>query len=130
MNNYKQAIVVFKHLLQAAWCYDSFQFEMKAYEMLGKQYYYLHDLKKADYYFDRFMRGKFELKDSKIRILNLTQLQSKNDQRVLKNMNNEGVSSDVELAKRINQFPYKLKQIQTRSRDGFYKLVGIEQADI
>jgi hypothetical protein len=88
MSNYKQAIVAFKHLLQSAWYNDNFMFEMKAYEMLGMQYFYLHDLHKADYYFDRFMRGKFELKDSKIRGLNLTSFQSKIDSRVQKNLDN------------------------------------------
>lgn len=37
----KQAVVVLKRLLQIAWCEDNFQYEMKAYEMIGKQYFYL-----------------------------------------------------------------------------------------
>ena len=44
---------------------------MKAYEMIGRQYFYMRDLAMADYYFDRFMRGKFEVAISKTRDLSL-----------------------------------------------------------
>lgn len=98
--------------------------------MLGMQYFYLHDLHKADYYFDRFMRGKFELKDSKIRGLNLTSFQSKIDSRVQKNLNNQVAKPVIDIMNRVNQLPYKLKLLQMRSRDGFYKLSGIEHKEI
>lgn len=42
---------------------------MQSYEMISRQYFYLMDLMKSDYYFDRFMRGKFEPVDSKTREL-------------------------------------------------------------
>ena len=41
MTNYKQAVVVLKRLLQLAWCENNFEYEMKAYEMTAKQYFYL-----------------------------------------------------------------------------------------
>jgi hypothetical protein len=34
---------------------------MVAYEMMGKQHFYLSDLVKASYYINRAMRGKFEV---------------------------------------------------------------------
>ena len=58
---HRRAIVVLKRLLQVAWFQNSLSYEMKAYEMIGHQYFYLRDLLRADYYFDRSMRGKFEL---------------------------------------------------------------------
>jgi hypothetical protein len=41
--------------------------ELQAYEGLALQYYYMGNLKKSDYYFDRFTRGKFETKYSLVR---------------------------------------------------------------
>ena len=43
------------------------QEEIRSYEQLGIQNYYLGNLEKAKYYNDRSMRGKCEKKDSKIR---------------------------------------------------------------
>jgi hypothetical protein len=71
---------VSKRLLQYAWYQSSLEFEMRAYEMMAKQYFYLQDLQKADYYLDRFQRGKFELPDSKTRELAMLGYQRKIDE--------------------------------------------------
>lgn len=68
---HERAIFVLKRLLQVAWFQNNLNYEMKAYEMIGLQYFYMRDLAKADYYFDRFMRGKFEVGASKTRDLSL-----------------------------------------------------------
>lgn len=60
-----------------AWCEKNFEYEIKAYEMMGKQHFYLQDLLRAEYYMDRSTRGKFELPTSKIRELSLIQMQRK-----------------------------------------------------
>lgn len=52
---------------------------MKAYECIGYQYFYLRDLFRADYYFDRRVRGKFEVDSSKTRELSMIQYARKND---------------------------------------------------
>ena len=47
--------------------------------MIGKQHFYMRDLFRADYYYDRYLRGKFEVTDSKTRELSLIQYARKND---------------------------------------------------
>ena len=67
MGEYRQALVVLKRMLQVAWFTNNLHYELFAYELIGKQHYYLNDLRKASYYLDRTLRGKFELKLSKVR---------------------------------------------------------------
>jgi len=64
---------VLKRLLQVAWATNNMQYEMLAYELTAKQYFYLSDMHKASYYLDRVMRGKFEVKSSKVRVLAMLQ---------------------------------------------------------
>lgn len=71
--DHRQAIVVIKHLLQLAWVTRSHAYEMKAYELLGQQYFYLKEIEKASYYIERFKRGLFEVPESKIRELAIQQ---------------------------------------------------------
>lgn len=54
---------------------------MKAYEMIGQQYFYLRNLDKAGYYIERFKRGYFELPCSKIRELSKLQYTQKQENR-------------------------------------------------
>ena len=79
--DHKQAIVVLKHLLQLAWVSGNHYYEMKAYEMIGQQYFYLRNLDKAGYYMERFKRGYFELPCSKIRELSKLQYTQKQENR-------------------------------------------------
>jgi len=47
---------------------------MEGYEGVALQYYYRGNLKVANYYLDRLMRGKFEKKESRIREIYMKQL--------------------------------------------------------
>eukprot|EP00347_Sterkiella_histriomuscorum_P024572 403330650 len=69
LKEYENSIKCYKKLLELAWRLESIQFEIKAYEQLGIQYYYIGNIEKSQYYNDRAMRGKCEKKDSKIREL-------------------------------------------------------------
>ncbi len=69
LEEYDQAVVVLKRMLQLAWIDRNITVEMRAYEMLASCYYYKQDLLRADYYMDRAMRGKFEVESSKNREL-------------------------------------------------------------
>ncbi len=69
IKNYENAIKCFKKQLELSWRTNDVAEELKAYESLGMQYYYLGKLDRAKYYNDRCMRGKIEKKDSKIRAL-------------------------------------------------------------
>lgn len=42
---------------------------MAAYEQIGKMQFYLGNIKKAFYYHDRYLRGKTEVANSKVRII-------------------------------------------------------------
>lgn len=57
MSDHKQALIVLKRLLQIAWSEGNFKYEILAYEAIGKQYYYLGNVKKAQYYIARAGRG-------------------------------------------------------------------------
>jgi len=56
-----------KRLLQISWLEKEFTWEILAYEMIGKQHYYLGNLSKAQYYIGRAQRGNSEPATSKIR---------------------------------------------------------------
>ena len=60
-----------KRLLQIAWFENDQANEMAAYSLIAKQYFYMSDLHKSAYYMDRAMRGKFEVKTSKVRELSM-----------------------------------------------------------
>ncbi len=45
---------------------------MQGYESIALQYYYLGDINKADYYLDRYQKGKLEKKESKVREMYMT----------------------------------------------------------
>ena len=69
LKNYENSIKCHKKQLQLAWKTHDTQEELRAYEQLGMQYYYHGKLDKSKYYNDRYMRGKLEKVDSKIRTL-------------------------------------------------------------
>lgn len=107
--------------------------------MIGKQHFYLQDLFKADYYMDRCTRGKFELPTSKIRELSLIQMQRKIDSRKVKTtMGDTGEPQpdnykEMDLPKVmavIDKSIYKVKKIQKRSKNGFYKIVSLEHEEM
>jgi tetratricopeptide (TPR) repeat protein len=45
------AIIALKKILQLAWIQNNFEFEMKAYDAIAKQYYYMGEMEKAKYYY-------------------------------------------------------------------------------
>ena len=64
LKKYENAIKSHKKQLEIAWVVNDRQHELKAYDYLGMQYYYLGELNKSKYYNDRKMRGICEKKDS------------------------------------------------------------------
>lgn len=49
--------------------------------MISKQYFYLRELAKCEYYYNRALRGKSELINSKIRVMNTSLYESKMKER-------------------------------------------------
>jgi tetratricopeptide (TPR) repeat protein len=60
MRNYKDAVHSFKKMMNLAWAEKDIAQETRAYENLAIDYFYLGELDKAEYYHERFMRGKTE----------------------------------------------------------------------
>lgn len=55
--------------------------EVKAYDNLSIDYFYLGEIEKANYYNDRIMRGKTENEKSIVKKVNCNMLKSKIEQR-------------------------------------------------
>lgn len=77
---------------------------MIAYELIAKQYFYLSDMLKSSYYMDRVMRGKFEIKTSKVRELAMIQYSRKLESRKCKD------DLDTSSPQDSQDFSYKLDE--------------------
>jgi tetratricopeptide (TPR) repeat protein len=69
LKNYENALKCFKKQLELSWRLNDIESELRSYELIAVQHYYLGNLQKSKYYNDRSMRGKFEKKTSKIRMI-------------------------------------------------------------
>ena len=133
--NYKQAVVVSKRLLQYAWYQSSLEFEMRAYEMMAKQYFYLQDLQKADYYLDRFQRGKFELPDSKTRELAMLGYQRKIDEIQKKSEIIDGepeptVNREMPVQRVmtiLDKCVYQIAKLQQKTKNGYFNMPQVDK---
>jgi len=56
------ALYYFKKMLHLAWFLKDTQSELKAYDNIGIQYYYLGNMSKAEFYHNRMMKGEIEPK--------------------------------------------------------------------
>ena len=61
---YNRAILCYKKVIELAWILGNKDFELRAYDNIGIQYFYLCNKQKAKYYHDRFIYGLYE-KDTK-----------------------------------------------------------------
>ena len=57
---YPLAKKAFKIMLQIAWCENDTDAEMKAYELIAMQYFYMQELKKASFYKHKAFYGDLE----------------------------------------------------------------------
>lgn len=60
LRHHNDAIICFKKMMCLSWCEKDLLNEGKAYDLLSIDYFYLGQLDKAEYYHDRFIRGKTE----------------------------------------------------------------------
>lgn len=67
MLQHKTALSYFIKMLQMSWFVDNPDFELKSYDMIGMQYFYMNCLDKANHYHDRAMSGIIEPKESDMR---------------------------------------------------------------
>lgn len=69
IREYHLALKSHKKQLECAWKANDTVAEIRAYELIGKAYYYLGEISKSKTYNERSTRGILEAKDSKIRII-------------------------------------------------------------
>ena len=103
---------------------------MTAYEMIGRQYFYMSDLQRSGYYIDRFQRGKFEIHSSKVRELSLIQyhrkLESRYDKAAIEERKQIGVFEERpqydKIKSKVQKAITQIYKIQRRSKEGYYKI--------
>ena len=125
-----KSVIVLKRLLQVAWIESNLKYEMIAYEMIGRQYFYLSDLHKACFYIDRTMRGKFENATSKVRELSLIQYHRKLEARMDKTLIEERSKvikfedrpNYAQIQDKIDRAVGTIYKIQKRSKEGYYRI--------
>jgi tetratricopeptide (TPR) repeat protein len=64
---YRKAIACYKKQIELAWKLGDKYSELRAYDNIGIQYFYLNNKEKAKYYHKRFLKGKSEAQESDIR---------------------------------------------------------------
>jgi tetratricopeptide (TPR) repeat protein len=74
---YAKALLVFKRMLQVAWNNNKQSAEMLAYSMIGRMYFYLGNIHKANYYNERSIKGQTEAPDSKTKLISATHYRHK-----------------------------------------------------
>ena len=98
---YNKAILCYKKLIELAWILGNKEFELRAYDHIGIQYFYLCNKQKAKYYHDRFIYGLYE-KDTKVKEAVLDNFNNKNynlfeddKQLIVRNYTNEELKDSL-----------------------------------
>ena len=98
---YNKAILCYKKLIELAWILGNKEFELRAYDHIGIQYFYLCNRKKAKYYHDRFIYGLYE-KDTKLKEAVLENFKNKHynlfdddKQLIIRNYSNEELKDSL-----------------------------------
>lgn len=81
MSDHDEAVKQFKKMLQLAWQEGEQVMELKAYDQLSVDYFYLGQLEKSQYYHDRFIRGKNENDHSIVKKVTCNLLKSRREQK-------------------------------------------------
>jgi tetratricopeptide (TPR) repeat protein len=71
MQEYLYALRMFKSLLKYSWIDNKPEYEMEAYKGIALWFYYQGIMKKSNFYYRRFMKGKLEPDDSNMKIYSL-----------------------------------------------------------
>lgn len=77
LNNYKKSIVCYKKQVEIAWMLNDYVTELRCYDNIGLQYYYLNNKYKAKYYHFRYINGKIEM-NTPVRQKTVDRLKHKN----------------------------------------------------
>ena len=75
--NYQNSIFYTIKMLQCSWGCKSHKFELQAYDFLGMNYYYLGQLKMANYYHEKMMHLNLEPCESEIKAIGIEKMLNK-----------------------------------------------------
>lgn len=101
---YQKAIKCFKKMIEMAWILKDVNMELRAYDHIGIQYFYLGNKEKARYYHERMIYGITEPDDSKVKMTVVENFKNKhynffNDDAektmVKRNLSNEHLSQEL-----------------------------------
>lgn len=76
IQNHKMAIFYFVKSLQTAWLLEDRRSELRAYDAIGLQYYYMGQIEDANFYHEKMMNGDMEKQNSDLRALGIQKLKS------------------------------------------------------
>lgn len=147
---YEEAIVNFKKQIEIAWILNDHVSELRAYDNIGLQYFYLANHKKAKYYHMRFIYGKYEKEtELKKRVkddfyeknFNFFDIPNEKGEYKPKTINTStliiGISNYLSVFERGNNFLLNFTEKQEREREDYSKEVPdsvkigeIEKSDI
>lgn len=74
---YEKAIIYFKKQIEVAWILENRDSELRAYDHIGMQYFYLGNHQRAKYYHLRFLCGRYE-KDTELKRRMIQSFQDRN----------------------------------------------------
>jgi hypothetical protein len=63
-------------MLNIAWFLNNVDMELKAYDWIGIQYYYLGNLEKAKFYHNKMIDGEYEKADSDLKKLGIAKVEN------------------------------------------------------
>jgi len=80
LNQYEKSIKCYKKQIELAWVMNDKESELRAYDNIGIQYFYLGNRDKAKYYHERMISGKVEKPKSEMKEKVLKKFEDKNFQ--------------------------------------------------
>ncbi len=80
LNQYEKSIKCYKKQIELAWVLNDKDSELRAYDNIGIQYFYLGNRDKAKYYHERMISGKVEKPKSEVKEKVLKKFEDKNFQ--------------------------------------------------
>lgn len=80
LNQYEKSIKCYKKQIELAWVLNDKESELRAYDNIGIQYFYLGNRDKAKYYHERMISGKVEKPKSEMKEKVLKKFEDKNFQ--------------------------------------------------
>lgn len=123
---YHKAILCFKKQILMSWLENNKESELRAYDNIGLQYYYLGNRSKAKYYHKRFLLGKGETEKSDKRRFMMEEYRKKHLLYVKMNSND---MNEQELQFRLKQVISTYHNKIKVSRDSHIEQIDLAEVD-